>query len=254
MNLPDCLAIYEDAEFYDLEFANRTHELPFFRDCARKFGGPILEVACGTGRLTLPLAEDGHDITGLDVSPEMLALARRKSVAAGINIEWLEQDCRDMRLARQFAFIFSATNAMQHLLDLDSACAFLHNVRRALVPDGHFVLDVFNPNPAKLARLGSERYVHKTIAMPDGSTITIEAASHYNAATQVLHFDLFYLRDGALLRTKRVDMRCFFPQELRALFRLNCLKIVHEFGDYDGGSFHAHSPKQIFILTHDHFL
>ena len=248
MNLPDCLAIYEDADFYEAEFAARDHELPFLRKWARQCGGPVLEVACGTGRLTLPIAADGLETTGLDVSAPMLAIARRKSAAAGLSIEWLEQDCRDMRLPQQFGFIFSATNSMQHLLDVESACAFLKSARRALRDDGCLILDVFNPSLPKLARTDAERYVHKTIAMPDGTSITVETASRYDAATQVLHFDLFYLRDGALLRTKSVDMRCFFPQELLALCRLHGFEVVHRFGDYDESAFHSASPKQLLIL------
>src|SRR6187549_2646371 len=104
----DSLELYEDAAFYDEEFATRDREVPFFRKWAMRAGGPVLEVACGTGRLSLPLARDGLDIVGLDVSRQMIERARMKSVAEGLHVEWLEQDCRSMRLSRQFAFIFSA--------------------------------------------------------------------------------------------------------------------------------------------------
>ena len=253
MNTADCLAIYEDAGFYDLEFAARDAEIPFFRESARRCGGPVLEVACGTGRITLPIAHDGHDMTGLDISRPMLDLARCKSEAAGMRIEWLEQDCREMRLHRTFALIFSATNAMQHLLDVDSACRFLQSARRTLRDDGTLILDVFNPNPAKLIRTADMRYMHKTIAMPDGTVIRVEAASSYDAARQVLHFDLFYLDGGKLLRTKRVDMRCFFPQELLALCKLNGLEIVRRLGDYDESDFASDSPKQILVCRRSSF-
>ena len=217
MNPLDCLDLYEDAEFYDAEFAGRDRELPFLRKYAAQARGPVLEVACGTGRLTLPLAREGADISGLDVSRPMLERARKKSAAEGLRVEWIEQDCRAMDFAPKFALIFSATNAMQHLLDLDSACAFLGAARRSLAPEGRLILDVFNPNPAKLARTSDARYLHKSIPQPDGGNIQVEAASTYHADTQILHFDLFYMRAGELLRTKQVNMRCFFPEELRAL-------------------------------------
>ncbi len=247
MTPPDCLDLYEDAEFYDAEFAARDAEIPFFREYARRFGSPVLEVACGTGRLTLPIARDGHEVTGLDLSRPMLDLARRKAAAAGLRIEWLEQDCREMHLRRKFAFIFSATNAMQHLLDVDSLCSFLRSARHALRADGCLILDIFNPNLTKLARTTATRYLHKTFATPDGSTILVEAASSYHAAAQVLHFDLFYLRDGTLLRTKSVNMRCCFPAEMLALCKLNGLEVARRFGDYDESDFHSDSPKQILI-------
>jgi SAM-dependent methyltransferase len=215
----DCLEVYEDAEFYDVEFRTRTLEIPFYRKHASLSGGPVLEVACGTGRLTLPIARDGVDVSGLDVSRPMLERARQKSASEGLNVEWYEQDCRKMRLPRSYALIFSATNAMQHLLDVDSACAFLRSAREALKPNGILILDVFHPDFRKLARPYTERYLHKTIESPDGRLIRVETASEYHPATQVLHFDLFYFHGEELLRTKQVNMRCFFPEELVALCR-----------------------------------
>lgn len=243
----DCLEIYEDAEFYDLEFATREIEIPFFRKAARNAAGPVLEVACGTGRITLPLARDGVDITGLDISRPMLEQARRKSTEEGLKIDWIEQDCRKIDLPRKFALILSATNAMQHLLDVESVCAFLQSARRALEPGGELILDVFNPDPAKLARTSSERYLHKEIVMPDGRSIRVETVSEYRPASQILHFDLFYLSGEDLLRTKSVNMRCFYPEELLALCRLNGLNVVSRIGDYDERTFDGLSPKQILV-------
>jgi SAM-dependent methyltransferase len=250
MKALDCLDLYDDAEFYDAEFATRVLEISFYRRYALRAEGPVLEVACGTGRITLPLARDGVDVTGLDVSRPMIEHARRKSAAEGLNIEWLEQDCRKMRFGRKFNLVFSATNAMQHLLDLESVCAFLQAAHRALAPGGHLILDVFNPAPAKLARTADSRYLHKTITAADGKSIRVETASQYHPDTQILHFDLFYLSGGQTLRTKQVNMRCFFPEELLALCRFHGLAVVNRFGDYDETEFSANSPKQILICRH----
>jgi len=250
MRAIDCLDLYEDAEFYDFEFAGRDFEIPFYRKYARQAQGPVLEIACGTGRITLPIARDGVDITGLDVSRPMIERGRRKSAEEGLSVAWIEQDCRAMVFDRQFALAFSATNAMQHLLYLDSVCAFLQAVRQTLAPGGTLILDVFNPNLAKLTRDSSARYLHKTLPLPGGGEIRVEAASQYHAESQVLHFDLFYLRDGHLLRTKQVNMRCFFPEELLALCRFNGFEVTHRFGDYDESAFSDTSSKQILICRH----
>jgi 2-polyprenyl-3-methyl-5-hydroxy-6-metoxy-1,4-benzoquinol methylase len=117
MNPLDCLELYADADFYDQEFAKRTHEIPFYLKQARLACGPILEVCCGTGRLTLPIARAGGDITGLDVAPAMLERARRKATSEKLSVSWIEGDCRQIASDRKYALIFSATNAMQHLHD-----------------------------------------------------------------------------------------------------------------------------------------
>jgi 2-polyprenyl-3-methyl-5-hydroxy-6-metoxy-1,4-benzoquinol methylase len=243
----DCQEIYADAEFYEQEFAARVHEIPFFLKHARLATGPVLEVACGTGRLTFPLARAGIAITGLDVSRPMLEIARRKSSAEKLPITWLEQDCRFIDCGQTFGLIFSATNAMQHLHDLESIGAFLTSTRNALLPGGTLILDVFNPAPAKLARTAATRYLQKTFPDAAGREIRVEAASQYDAATQILNFTLNYLRDGALLRTKEVNVRCFYPEELLALCRYNGLEVIQRFGDYDETPFEKNSPKQIVL-------
>jgi len=243
----DCLEIYDDAEFYDVEFAARDLEIPFYRKHSRQARGPVLEVACGTGRLTLPIARDGVEITGLDVSRPMLEQARRKATSAGLRVEWLEQDCRVMKLDKTFALIFSATNAMQHLLDAKSSDDFLQSARRLLKPGAHLILDVFNPNPAKLGRPATVRYLQKTITPTGGEPIRVEAESEYHVTTQVLSFQLFYIQARQTLRTKQVNMRCFFPEELLALCRVNRLEVVHRYGNYDESPFVNDSPKQILI-------
>lgn len=239
------MEVYDDAQFYDLEFATRCHDAAFFAEQAKRAEGPVLEIACGTGRITLPIARAGIEITGLDVTRPMLDLARRKSEAERLHVTWLEQDCRAIHTERRFSLVFSATNAMQHLHDLESVNAFLRSARGGLAPGGTLVLDVFNPDIGKLARAPGSRYHHKSMVDEKGNEIRIEATSQYDAANQVLRFMLYYLRDDELLRTKKVSMRCFFPEELLLLCQSNGLEIVRRFGDYDGSAFAAGSPKQI---------
>ncbi len=82
-SLPDAApSLYDVADLYDAIVPPGPCEA-FYRQEARARGGPVLELACGTGRLTLPLARDGHDVVGLDASEAMLAGARRKAAQAG---------------------------------------------------------------------------------------------------------------------------------------------------------------------------
>jgi 2-polyprenyl-3-methyl-5-hydroxy-6-metoxy-1,4-benzoquinol methylase len=243
MGDPDCLAIYDDVDLYEREFGDRTFDVDFWVRKALRAGGPVLEVACGTGRLTLPIARAGIAITGLDVSAPMLERARDKSRREGLAIEWVHADCRDFALPGQFRLIFIAAGALQHLHDTASVLAFFRCVQAHLAPGGEFVLDVFNPSVAKLARGPEVSYLFREF---DGLSVT--ASSSYDAATQVQRFELTYTdATGRLVHTKRVGMRCFFPQELDLLCAHGGWDVVEKFGDHDENPFTAGSPRQIVV-------
>ena len=243
----DCLPLYEDARFYDEEFQERKHEIPFYMRQAKASAGPVLELACGTGRITLPIAAAGIEIAGVDVSSEMIELAREKAQAANLAIEWHVQDIRTLELHRRFGLVFIATNALQHLHDPASLRAFFSRMHAHLRPDGLLVIDVFNPAVAKLCRKLGTPYLRKSFNLPDGRRVDVEADSEYIAETQVFHFVLTYRHEQEVLRTKDVRMRCFFPEELLALCQASGFEVIARFGDYDESAFLSSSPQQILI-------
>ena len=248
MNPVDCIEVYADADLYDREFEGRRHEIPFYLGRARTCAAAVLEAACGTGRLTIPLAQEGIPIVGLDVSPSMIEKAREKSAAFGLKIDWRLQDARFMDLGRRFGLIFMASNALQHLEDLESILSFFNGARRHLEPDGTLIVDVFNPSPEKLARtIGSPR-PHKEFTLRDGRRVHVKVDGEYLRDRQVLRFVLTYRHAGEVLARKDVRMRCFFPEELLALCRLGGFDVVERLGNYDGRPFDSDSPKQILAL------
>src|SRR5688500_1012790 len=97
---------YDDPEIYDFE--NRAFEPdgPFYLELAQRMGGSTLELGCGAGRVAVPLARHGVDLTGIDVSAAMLSLARRK--AGDVVIRWTQADVRDFHLPTQFHLIYMA--------------------------------------------------------------------------------------------------------------------------------------------------
>jgi len=234
--------LYADAAFYDAEFSGRDHELPFYLWLCGAHPGPVLEVACGTGRLTIPVAQAGHDITGVDVSPEMVALAQDKAPGLAFSV----QDCRTMEMQRRFGTVFIATNALQHLHRASDIRLFLERVRQCLAPNGILALDVFNPDPEKLRRPISTRYLHKTFRF-EGEIVEVYARSEYSKADRILHFDLSYCRGGEEFKTKSVNMRSFPPEELAGMCEASGFQVTERFGDYDRSPFEQQSPKQILL-------
>lgn len=84
MTTPHPEPLYRDWRHCDLQNDHLTEDSDYFRRQVQQWGGPVLELACGTGRIAIPLAPDGHRVAGLDLSETMLAGARRKAAEAGV--------------------------------------------------------------------------------------------------------------------------------------------------------------------------
>src|SRR4029453_6962265 len=108
------VSLYDDPILYDRVVRPGPCEA-FYRDLARQTGGPILELACGTGRLTLPLARDGHEIVGLDVPGAMLRATQAKADAEDVEITFVQGDMRAFDLGRRFPLIILCCNSLAHL-------------------------------------------------------------------------------------------------------------------------------------------
>lgn len=242
-------AIYLDGRHYDRLFP--TNDLPFWRALARRYGGPVLELACGTGRLAIPLAEDGHRVVGLDFSAAMLREAERKAAGREIDARWIEGDMRDFDAGGRFALVLLANNALGHLHTLDDFEACMRAVRRHLAPGGRFVIDVFVPRPDLLALTPDEERTMSEYDDPDGGgRVRVATRSKYEADTQIRRNTTFrHLPGRAEPEVGRLDLRMYFPQELRALLGYNGFTVEHAFGAFDGRPFDAASPKQILVSS-----
>ena len=246
--IPDGSEIYGDAVLYDAEEKHTQNDLPFYLAAAKRARGPVLELACGTGRLTLALARAGIDVTGLDISAPMLALAREKAAKEGLKAALVRGDVRSFRLKNKFKLIFIPFNSMQHLADRGDLERFLASVRSHLAPGGRFMLDVFNPHPAYFVRDTEELLPVFCYKDPRGKEqILVEEQYSYDRAAQVSRIIWHYTRGRRRFASRHLNMRCFFPQELDALLHYNGFKMLRKYGDFDLSRFAAASPKQIVI-------
>ena len=122
----------------DLQFYKRW--LPKNKDAR------ILELCCGTGRLTLPIAKDGYDISGVDYTASMLHQAKMKAAEAGLRINFIQADIRTLDLQKKYDLIFIPFNSIHHLYENEDLFKVLHVVKNHLKDGGLFLLDCFNPN------------------------------------------------------------------------------------------------------------
>ena len=141
-----------DPQTYDLECDAFAEDWPFLEQWARAQGGPLLDLACGTGRMALRLAAQGYAVTGVDIVPEMIAQARRKAADQALSVEWVVADARTFQLGRQFPGIYMLMNAFQFFLTRADQEALFARVREHLLPEGCFLFETRNPSRAILAK------------------------------------------------------------------------------------------------------
>lgn len=239
--------IYDDPLCYDLIHVGGG-DVPFYLDLIAQHGGPVLELGCGTGRVSIPIAERGFEVTGIDIADQMLGVAKQRAAAKGVSIDWIHGDIRSFDL-RQFKIILYPANSLSHLLELESIEACLGCVRKHLVADGRFALSMFNPCLEVFLRDPNQRCTVGEYDDPHGRGRVIVAENNvYDRARQVNEIKWYYRfeKTGEEI-VKNLAMRIYYPQELDALLHYNGLEIEHKYGGFDRRPFVSDSPLQVVV-------
>jgi SAM-dependent methyltransferase len=194
-------------------------DVAFYRRQAKRARGPILELGCGTGRVTFPLADAGLDVTGLDASRAMLRVARRKLRATPRpKVRLVRGDMRRFTLRRRFALVIIPFRAFQALLTVRDQRACLACIRRHLRPGGRLIIDLFDP------RL--------EYCLPDAPAFPMTRPEGHDQTTG----------DEAL------NMRWTYRHEMRHLFELTGFRVVAEYGDFKGGG-PRYGAEQVWVVS-----
>jgi SAM-dependent methyltransferase len=245
---------YTGAEEYDRENGLGGPAIPFYQALAREAGGPVLDLACGTGFLTIPLAELGLAVTGVDLAPDMLRLARSK--AASLPIRWVHADCRTLDLGEQFRLVTLTGNAFQEFRTRADQEGMLGTVRRHLAPEGLFAFETRFPRvselltPAALAGGWSAETVWRQYENERGQTVTVSTLQRHHAVRQVVEYVIYHrwqANGRAAVQTERAVLRLVYPQEMEALLHYNGLVIRDAYGDWDRRPLDDDSPRMIYV-------
>jgi SAM-dependent methyltransferase len=249
--LDELSVIYQDGRIYDTLFPGPPTSGLFLAAQAQKVGGPILELACGTGILTIPLARRGYALTGLDRSPPMLEHARAKAAAGDVNITWVEGDMRDFSLPGTFKLIYLIHNSASHLLTNEDFAACMQCVRRHLAPGGRFIVNTFMPSLEILSRKPGTRHPFGRYRQPDtGQEVVLIQENDYDAVHQINRVQLFRRTPGQpATAVGTLQVRMYFPQEFDALLQCNGLQIERKLGDYLGTPFGQEIQTQLCVCT-----
>lgn len=238
-------ALYDAPALYDRIVQAGPCEA-FYRDLARRTGGPVLELACGTGRLTLPLARDGHAMVGLDASPAMLRAAQAKADAEDLDITFVQGDMRAFDLERRFPLVVLCCNSLAHLTTNGDVRAGLACVLKHLAPGGLFAFDIVNPDVRALARSDAE-CVRLDLGPNPSSAIAVEEVASYDPVHQVRIAQWRVLEPDATTHEMALNLRVFFPQELPLLLEAAGLDLAARYGDFAGNPLTGDSLNQICI-------
>ena len=232
------------AQLYDQFVPYRERpDLDFFVQEAVQSGGPVLEIGCGTGRVTLPTAQAGLTITGLDVSTHMLDVCRQalkgESPAVQERVSLFEGDMRDFDLGEDFALVTSPFRPFQHLLTVEDQLSCLDCVRRHLVPGGIFILDIFNPSLSSLTadNLDQEVDEESPFTTPEGIQVRrshkVTTRDYHN---QIQNVELIYYLTYPDGREERIvhafPMRYLFRYEAEHLLARAGFEVLDLFADY----------------------
>ncbi len=262
--MQECL-LYSDPALYDLLFpgaggsaavlddVRRERILSserFYVDETKRSGGPVLELGCGSGRLTIPIAQKRVEIIGVDLSESMLKTARAKAQAASVRVTFLQADMREFDLTGRFSTILIPGNSLLHLLTIEDLKQCLVGVRRHLAERGRLIFDVSNWNPEVLARGSGQRYPVMRVNDPSRGAITIEETAHYNGAEQIRHVQ-WYVSVPEAPDPQRIEyhLRVIFPQELLLLLDATGFRVESRFGECTREQFTSTSPRQVCICT-----
>jgi SAM-dependent methyltransferase len=236
---------YDYPDLYDALLPIGAH-VPFYVELARQQAGAVLELACGTGQLTIPIALQGLQTVGLDQSSAMLDVATKRAAAVGAPVAFLQGDMRDFALGRDFNLIIVARNSLLHLLSTVDLLAALTAVRRHLAPDGVFAFDIFNPDARLLARPPGQRFPVMEASTTRFGPLSVEATHDYDSATQV-NRGTWYISapDRPDAWTVPMVLRSIFPQELPLLLSAAGLELVSRFGELSRAPFGPGSRVQV---------
>ena len=238
---------FTDPRNYDLEQEARSQRrVAWCVALADELGGPVLEIGCGTGIVALPLARRGHAVTGVDAAPAMLAHARAKAEAQGLEIDWMLADARRLALGRLFRLVLLTGHTFQAFLARADQDALLQAVARHLAPGGELVFETRNPAGHDLGPVDDEAEGEYVDA--DGRRVGVSYSQRYDAAMQVMHWTTHRRwREGAreVRVDRRIDCRFTGPEELEEMLRAHGFAITARIGDWDGRAFEPRDAELI---------
>jgi SAM-dependent methyltransferase len=259
MNEPKALYDSFIADYYDSSpiVVNRTHDVAFYAGAARKYGDPVLELGCGTGRVTMAIGEAGYRVVGLDISEKMLERAEEKRSAlrreARERVHLVQGDMTEFDLKEKFRTIIIPFRPFQHLLETEQHMGCLKSARKHLAAGGHLIVDFFQTDPERMHDI---KFLNESALLeydlPDGRHVALsERVAAFHRGQQRNDVEMIFRVTHPDGRQERLVMawtlRYFFRYEVEHLLARCGFRVEAVYGNFDGSGLGDISPEMIFV-------
>lgn len=227
------------ARFYDAENADKTDDIQMYFDLAQRYGGPIFEFGCGTGRVMIPLANQGYEIHGIDNEKNMLDIAetyRNRSPKLQKNMHLYHGDVLHYTLDKKFPLVIVSYNGLMHFRERETQIAVLERLRGWMADDGLLVLDLPNAGDVFATQETDAVMFERTFLEPQtGHMVVQQSVSYLDRTAQLLRVTWIYdeiTADGTLKRTVAPHiLYYYFYSELRLLLEKTGFEVESVYGD-----------------------
>jgi SAM-dependent methyltransferase len=249
------------AKYYDGAYAAMRDlvDAPFYLNLAREFGGPVLEIGCGTGRVLLPVARAGIEIHGVDNSGPMIGILKeslaRENPEVSSKVTLHSGDMRDFRLGRKFPLVTIPFRPMQQMYTVEDQLAALKSAAAHLADGGTLAFDVFFPRFDRVPLgTGEERLEAEWVSHTDAGIlyrrfVRKEADDKVDQNYTVTFIFRSYRNGEAILEeTDTLKMSYYTYPHLRALFLLAGLEPAAEYGSFAKAPLDNTAEEMIFLL------
>ncbi len=243
------------ATIYDLFYNDFDADIALYAGFAKRTGGVVLEIGSGTGRVAMALANEGHEVMGLEIANEMRSIAQHNIDRAQLadRVKLIAGDMRRFQLDQHFSLAIAPINTFLHNLTLDDQLATLACIKKHLRPGGLLILDCFNPDPAEAAddrRLILQRTAIDPATNQTALLLMARTTDWVNQLQEVTYIADRPDADGRVQRTIfPLQFRFIVRHEMRLLLKLGGFDLKEVYGSYDLDPFEAGSDKMIVVAS-----
>jgi SAM-dependent methyltransferase len=241
------------ARFYDAENSDKTDDIRLYLELTQEHGDPIIDIGCGTGRVMIPLAQNGYEVHGIDNEQAMLERAqhlREESPVLKKNMTLHHGDVLTYPLDKQFKLTLVPYNGLMHFHEQETQIAVLKRLRAWTADDGLLVLDL--PNAGEVfATQETDAVMHeRTFLEPEtGHMVMQQSVSYLDRVQQLLRVTWIYdeiTADGTVKRTVAPNvLYYYFYPEIRLLLAHTGFRVEAVYGDTEYNPFEDGCERMI---------